>query len=113
MYGIDIKPNKLPYDLEVRTPIDDQCLITNTIYKNCEIYVGKRKLLVALISLGIKGYDVILEIDWFVRYHTRLDYRIKEVEFCIPEEATLRLDVRGRLALSALISGIRIRKLLS
>ena len=35
------------------------------------------------------------------------------VEFRIPGEATLRLVVRGSLASSALISGIRARKLLS
>ena len=35
------------------------------------------------------------------------------VELCIPGEATLKLDVRGRLASSALISGIRARKMLS
>ena len=35
------------------------------------------------------------------------------MEFRIPREATLRLDIRGRLASSALISGIRVRKLLN
>nr|XP_027077038.1 uncharacterized protein LOC113700792 [Coffea arabica] len=35
------------------------------------------------------------------------------VELCIPGKATLKLDVRGRLASSALISGIRARKMLS
>ena len=35
------------------------------------------------------------------------------VEFCIPGEATLKLDVRGILVSSALISGIRVRKLLN
>ncbi|XP_071901033.1 uncharacterized protein [Coffea arabica] len=74
MCGIVVNPVKLPYDLEVKTPTGDQSLITNMVYRNCEIWV---------------------------------------VEFSIPGEATLRLDVRGRLALSALVSGIRARKLLS
>ncbi|XP_071928104.1 uncharacterized protein [Coffea arabica] len=68
---------------------------------------------VDLISLAIKGYDVILGMDWLAHYHARVDCKMKVVEFCIPGEATLKLDVRGMIASSALISGIRARKLLS
>nr|XP_027098911.1 uncharacterized protein LOC113718190 [Coffea arabica] len=39
MYGIDINPVKLPYDLEVRTPTEDQNLIINMVYKNYEIWL--------------------------------------------------------------------------
>mgnify|MGYP004722904999 CR=1 FL=1 len=35
------------------------------------------------------------------------------VELCISGEATLKMDVRGRLVSSAFISGIRVRRLLS
>ncbi|XP_027181928.1 uncharacterized protein LOC113780316 [Coffea eugenioides] len=111
--GIDVKPARLPYDLEVSTPTGDQRLITSMVYKNCEIWVVERKLLRDLISLAIKGYDVILGMDWLVRYDVQLDYKRKVVEFCIPGEATLRLDVRGRLVSTTLISEIRVRKLLS
>ena len=38
---------------------------------------------------------------------------MKLVELCISGEATLRLDVRDRLASSVLISGIQVRKLLN
>ncbi|XP_071917097.1 uncharacterized protein [Coffea arabica] len=65
------------------------------------------------MSLAIKGYDVILGMDWLVRYHAQLNCKMKTVELCIPEEAILKLDVSGRLASSALISGIRVRKILS
>ncbi|XP_071933848.1 uncharacterized protein [Coffea arabica] len=88
---IDITPVSLPYDLEV----------------------GEKKLLGNLISLAIKGYDVILGMDWLVRYDTQLDCERKIVEFRIPGEAILRLDVKGNLPSSAMISGIRVRKLLS
>ncbi|XP_071901037.1 uncharacterized protein [Coffea arabica] len=52
-------------------------------------------------------------MDWLAQYDAQLDYKRKIVEFRIPGEATLRLDVRGSLASSAMISGIRARKLLS
>ena len=83
------------------------------VYKDCEVWVGERKLLGDLISLSIKGYEVILGMDWLARYNAQLDCKKKVVEFHIPGEATLRLDIRGRLASSTLISGIRGRKLLT
>ena len=55
----------------------------------------------------------MLEMDWLVRYHTRLDCRTIVVKFCILGEANLSLDVRGILVSFALISGIRVRKLSS
>ena len=63
MRAIDVKVKRLPYDLEVRTPMGDQSLLTNKVYRNCEIWVSKGKLVVDLISLAVKGYDVIIEID--------------------------------------------------
>ncbi|XP_071920667.1 uncharacterized protein [Coffea arabica] len=113
MCGIAVNPVKLPYDLEVKTPTGDQSLITNMVYRNCEIWVGERKLVGDLISLDLKGYDVIIGMDLLARYNAQLNCKTKVVEFSIPGEATLRLDVRGRLASSALVSGIRARKLLS
>ncbi|XP_027103114.1 uncharacterized protein [Coffea arabica] len=106
MCSIDISPVKLPYDLEVRTPTGDQNLITNKVYKNCEIWVGERKLVVNLISLNLKEYDMIIGIDWLACYNVQLNCKTKVVEFSILGEATLRLDVRDRLASSALVLGI-------
>nr|XP_027088732.1 uncharacterized protein LOC113710084 [Coffea arabica] len=72
MYGIDVKAVRLPFDLEVRTPMGNKSIITSLAYKNCEFWVGERKMLVDLVSL----------------------------------------DIKGRLASSAMISGIRPRKML-
>ncbi|XP_071918701.1 uncharacterized protein [Coffea arabica] len=112
MCGIDVKPVRLPYDLEVRTPTGNKSMLTSLVYKECEFWVGDRKILVDLVSLDLKGYDVIIGIDFLSYHHAKLDCRAKVVEFCIPGEATLKLDVRGRLASSVLISGIRARKML-
>ncbi|XP_071905696.1 uncharacterized protein [Coffea arabica] len=113
MSGIDVQPVRLPFDLEVRTPTGNKKIIASLAYKNCEFWIGERKMLVDLISLDIKGYDVIIGMDFLGQYHAKLDCRAKVVEFCIPGEATLRLDVKSRLASSAMISGIRARKMLS
>ncbi|XP_071933123.1 uncharacterized protein [Coffea arabica] len=113
MSGIDVQPVRLPYDLEIRTPMGNKKVITSLTYRNCEFWVGERKMLVDLISLDIKGYDVIIGMDFLGHHHAKLDCRAKVVEFCIPAEATLRLDVKSRLASSAMVSGIRARKMLS
>ena len=47
------------------------------------------------------------------RYNAQLNCKTKVMEFYIPGETTLRLDVRGNLVSSALISGIRAKKLLN
>nr|XP_027064418.1 uncharacterized protein LOC113690624 [Coffea arabica] len=73
MSGIDVQPVKLPFDLEVRTPMG---------------------------------------MDFLAHHHAKLDCRAKVLELWIPGEATLKLDVKGRLASSAMISGIRARKML-
>ncbi|XP_027177957.1 uncharacterized protein LOC113777109 [Coffea eugenioides] len=69
MIGIELKSVKLPYDLEVKSPIGDQSLIANLIYRDCEVCVGERKLLADLINLANKGYDVILGMNWLARYN--------------------------------------------
>ncbi|XP_027169460.1 uncharacterized protein LOC113769191 [Coffea eugenioides] len=77
MSGVDARQIKLPYDLEVKTPTGDQSLIANLVYRNCEIRVGERKLLANLMGLAIKGYDVILGMDWLARYHAQLNCKMK------------------------------------
>ncbi|XP_071921887.1 uncharacterized protein [Coffea arabica] len=112
MSGIDVKPVRLPFDLEVRTLMDNKNMITSLAYKNCEFWIGERKMLVDLISLDIKGYDVIIGMDFLAHHHAKLDCRAKVLEFWISGEAILKLDVKSRLVSSAMISGIRARKML-
>ncbi|XP_027157373.1 uncharacterized protein LOC113758897, partial [Coffea eugenioides] len=95
MCGIDIKPASLPYDLEVSTHTGDHRFVTSLVYRDYEVWVGERRLLGDLISLSIKGYDVILGMDWLARYNAQLDCKKKVVEFRIPGEATFGLDIRG------------------
>ncbi|XP_027101531.1 uncharacterized protein [Coffea arabica] len=79
MAHIDVKVEQLPYDLEIKTPITNKNLIANMVYKGCEIWIGERKLLVDLIELVLKGYDIILGMDWLAKYHAQLNCRAKKV----------------------------------
>ena len=69
MCGIDVKAERLSYDLEVRTPTSNQSVLANEVYRNCDVWVGERKLVVDLINLVIKRYDVIIRMDWLACYH--------------------------------------------
>ncbi|XP_071902694.1 uncharacterized protein [Coffea arabica] len=80
MSGIDVKPVRLPFDLEVRTPLGNKSIITSLAYKKCEFWVGERRMLVDLVSLDIKGYDVIIGMDFLAYYHAMLDCRAKVVK---------------------------------
>ena len=40
--------------------------------------------MVDLISLDLKGYDVIIGIDWLARYNAQLNCKTKVVEFSYP-----------------------------
>ncbi|XP_027171901.1 uncharacterized protein LOC113771524 [Coffea eugenioides] len=84
MSEIDVKPVRLPFDLEVRTPMGNKNIITSLAYKNCEFWIGERKMLVNLISLDIKGYDVIIGMDFLTHHHAKLDCRAKVLELWIP-----------------------------
>ena len=39
--AIDVKAERLPYDLEVKTPASDQYLLANEVYRNCKMWVGE------------------------------------------------------------------------
>ncbi|XP_027082195.2 uncharacterized protein [Coffea arabica] len=96
MAHIDIKAEKLPYDLEIKTPITNKSILANMMYKDCDVWIGERKLSVDLIELALKGYDLILGMDWLAKYHARLDCSMKKADFHIPGEPTLQLDVREK-----------------
>ena len=73
MSNLALQPSRLSYELVVQTPIGERGLVTDLMYKNCEIWVGERKLVVDLISLPIRGYDVILGMDCLSRYNAQMN----------------------------------------
>ena len=65
-----------------------------------------------MIFLIINGYDVILGMDWLVQYYIQLNYRTKDVNFCVPGEPVLKLNFKKTQKSLSLISGIKARKFL-
>ncbi|XP_020266434.1 uncharacterized protein LOC109841921 [Asparagus officinalis] len=61
----------LESELSVSTPSGD-CMITDHIFKGCEVIVGDQTLLASLVLLDIHDFDVILGMDWISTYHSSL-----------------------------------------
>ncbi|XP_047309910.1 uncharacterized protein LOC124913365 [Impatiens glandulifera] len=50
------------------------------------VCIGGRKLYASLIIVGIKGYDVILGMDWLLRHYATINCRDGVVNFRPPKE---------------------------
>lgn len=48
-------------------------LDTDIVYIDCIISIEDRKLLVDLVLLDLKDFDVILGMDWLAAYHASMD----------------------------------------
>ena len=65
---------------------DGDSLVTDLVYRSCDVQVADRELLVYLILLDIQDFDVILGMDWLSTYHSSVDCYSKRVTFHIPNQ---------------------------
>jgi hypothetical protein len=65
---------------------DGDSLVTDLVYRSCDVQVADRELLVYLILLDIQDFDVILGMDWLSTYHASVDCYSKHVTFHIPNQ---------------------------
>ncbi|XP_073017826.1 uncharacterized protein [Primulina eburnea] len=70
---------KLPYILEVSSPMGDK-LLSEVLYKDCPLEIDGETYMADLIELPIQGYDVILGMDWLFRHQAQLDCYSKKVK---------------------------------
>ena len=80
--------------------------------RDCEIIVYNKVFPANLISLPINGYVVILDMDWLAQYYVQINYKTKDVNFCIPGEPVLRLNFQKVPGHLKLISRTQVGKLL-
>ncbi|XP_075515847.1 uncharacterized protein LOC142550653 [Primulina tabacum] len=70
---------KLPYILEVCSPMGDK-LLSEVLYKDCPLEIYGETYMANLIELPIQGFDVILGMDWLFRHQAQLDCYSKKVK---------------------------------
>ena len=68
-------------DSQWEISIGNGVVTTNRICKVCTIKLYNRKLVVDMIVLNTRGYDVILGMTWLSRYHRVIDCQNKKMIF--------------------------------
>jgi len=76
----------LDCSLAISTPVGEVVLVGN-VYEGCVMKLCDKELLVDLIPLDIKDFDIILGMNWLASYHASIDCFKKEVVFQLPNEA--------------------------
>ncbi len=102
----------LPYWVEVGTPTGKHVIPTDKVYRNCEIRIGNKSLPIDLIALPIRGYEIILGMDWLSRYYAQINCKTKDISFCIPGEPVLQHNFKNAPNQVEMISGEKAKKLL-
>jgi hypothetical protein len=73
----------LDFCLSVATPIGDN-ILTDKVFRSSDVRVGDRNLMIDLVHLDFRGFDVILGMDWLATYHAIVDCFNKTITFRIP-----------------------------
>ena len=90
---LDRNPSVLGFDLVVSTPKGDS-IIGSTIYNSCPVLVHKHHFVAELVVVNIKGFDVILGMDWLAKYHASVDCFEKTVSFNIPGQTPFTFKIQ-------------------
>lgn len=56
-------------------------VIVDIVYKGCAVTMRRRQLLVKVVLMDIRDFDVILGMDWLASYHPMVDYFQKRIMF--------------------------------
>uniref|UniRef100_A0A2N9IMJ0 RNA-directed DNA polymerase n=1 Tax=Fagus sylvatica TaxID=28930 RepID=A0A2N9IMJ0_FAGSY len=73
----------LDFCLSVATPIGDN-ILTDKVFRSSNVRVGDRNLVIDLVHLDFRDFDVILGMDWLATYHAIVDCFNKTITFRIP-----------------------------
>ena len=75
---------KLKQVLNVDLPTGEQ-LGTSWVYKGCMLRIGEHELIVDLVALDLKGYDVIFGMNLFSTFRAVMDCFTRELHFSYQE----------------------------
>ena len=68
--------SEIGYDILVTNPLGHN-VIVNRVYRDCPIRIGEYEFPGDLIELSLRGFDVILVMDWLSRHQVVVDCRMK------------------------------------
>ena len=74
---------KLEHAFNVDLPMGEQ-LGTSRVCKGCVLHIGEHKLIVELVALDLKGYDVIFGMNLLSTFRVVMDCFRKRITFQLP-----------------------------
>ena len=103
--------SSLDSSLAIVTPVGGLVFIER-VYRECVVRVGDKELLIDLLPLDMRDFDVILGMDWLASYHVCLDCFEKEVVFQLPGEPEFKFIGERNVTPTCLISATKCYELL-
>ena len=67
------------------TPLGE-IVVLGDVCRSCEVNLDGRIVLVDLISLEVKDFDVILSMDLLMKHHASVDWFRKRLVFAMPRQ---------------------------
>jgi len=101
----------LDVQLYITTPIGT-VYQAERVARNCTIVILGKLFLGNLILLGIRGYDVILGMDWLTQYQATIDCNQKTLTLITSEGERIRYKGGDSTSTTPLISSSKARKLI-
>jgi len=101
----------LGVQLYITTPVGTVCQ-AERVARNCTIVILGKLFLGNLILLGIRGYDVILGMDWLTQYQATIDCNQKTLALITSEGERIRYKGGDFPSTTPLISSSKACKLI-
>ena len=99
----------MPHTLEVSTPTNDDRILVDKVYRNRKIEREGNLLPIDLVLLPLRGYEVILGVDWLFKYGALVDGRNKKIKVSGMGKPEVEISLNKK-NLTCLVSGIKARK---
>ena len=99
---------KLAYDMHVTSPLGHNVRVNN-VYRNYPIFIQARELLVYLITLPFREFDLIMGMDWLTKHQAIVDCGQKTVVLrCFDQSEVIIKGIRSSV-MSNVISAMQAR----
>lgn len=99
----------LPYTLEISLP-SGKILVADQIARNLKMEIDGRGIVVDLILLMIKDFDVILGVDWLSKNYATIHYTERVVIFRRPGEKEFHFVGTEANTLSRIVSTTQVER---
>ncbi|XP_074351441.1 uncharacterized protein LOC141690549 [Apium graveolens] len=108
----DIASTTLLSYFSVDTPIG-VTMFMNTHYLDCVVRVDDRELLLDLLPIPMRDFDIILGMDWLERHKTTMDYLGKRIIFGDPNFLEFEFQGLKPSGCGKFISAIKAKKMIA